>query len=223
MWVEPLPCGAAWWRPWCGRSGPPPPPPAQAPRPSANANDGTVSYLFSFILAFLAARFTKTTLLKKEYQCCRSMKFLFGSESADPYFSRIRIQILLFSSVTFKTLIFSKTFWLLPYFLKVHLHHFSKIKSHKKSQNSRNQCLSYCFCLMREESGSGRGSISLTNGSGSGRPKNIWILRIRIHNTGWYIVMLNSFLVEKHLSSTINEKSVLILFTMYLRQNWCFK
>jgi hypothetical protein len=33
----------------------------------------------------------------------------------------------------------------------------------------------YYFCLMIE----GSGSISLTNGSGSGRPKNIWILRIR--------------------------------------------
>jgi hypothetical protein len=33
--------------------------------------------------------------------------------------------------------------------------------------------------------GSGSGSISLTNGfrCGSGRPKNIWILRIRIRNT----------------------------------------
>jgi hypothetical protein len=31
--------------------------------------------------------------------------------------------------------------------------------------------------------GSGSGAVSLTNGSGSGRPKNIWILRIRIRNT----------------------------------------
>ena len=30
------------------------------------------------------------------------------------------------------------------------------------------------------------GSASLTNGSGSGRPKNIWILRIRIRNTGYW-------------------------------------
>ncbi len=49
----------------------------------------------------------------------------------------------------------------------------------KKSQNSRNQCFSYYFCLTIE----GSGSVSLTNGSGSGRPKNIWILRIRIRNT----------------------------------------
>jgi hypothetical protein len=44
------------------------------------------------------------------------------------------------------------------YFLKVHLHHFSKIKSQK-------------------------GSIPLTSGSGSGRPKNMWIRWIRIRNT----------------------------------------
>jgi hypothetical protein len=56
--------------------------------------------------------------------------------------------------------------------LKVHIHHFSKIKGHiEKSQNSRNQCLSYYFCL------EGSGSVYLTNGSGSGRPKNIGILR----------------------------------------------
>jgi hypothetical protein len=48
------------------------------------------------------------------------------------------------------------------YFLKVHLHHFSKIKVIKKSQNSRNHCFSYYFCLIE--------------GSESGRPKNIWIL-----------------------------------------------
>jgi hypothetical protein len=39
--------------------------------------------------------------------------------------------------------------------------------------------------------GFGSLSVSLTNGSGSGRPKNIWILRIRIRNsavrTGLYL------------------------------------
>jgi hypothetical protein len=53
------------------------------------------------------------------------------------------------------------------YFLKVHLHHFSKIKSQKESQNSRNQGFSHYFCMMIEGSG-----------SGPGRPKNMWI-RIR--------------------------------------------
>jgi hypothetical protein len=50
------------------------------------------------------------------------------------------------------------------YFLKVQLHHFSKI-------NRINQRFSIYFCLMIE--GSGSGSILLTNesGSGSGRPK----------------------------------------------------
>jgi hypothetical protein len=57
------------------------------------------------------------------------------------------------------------------YFLKVHLHYFSKIKSQKESQNRRNQGFSYYFCMIIE--GSGSGSIPLTSGSGSGsgRPK----------------------------------------------------
>jgi hypothetical protein len=47
---------------------------------------------------------------------------------------------------------------------------FFKDKSQKESQNSRNQCFSYYFCLMIERSGAGSesGSIPLTNGSGSG-------------------------------------------------------
>jgi hypothetical protein len=43
--------------------------------------------------------------------------------------------------------------------LKVHLHYFSKIKSQRESQNSRNQGFSYYFCMMIEGSGSGSGSI----------------------------------------------------------------
>jgi hypothetical protein len=49
------------------------------------------------------------------------------------------------------------------YFLKVHLHHFSKKKSQKESQNSRNQGFSYYFCMMIEGYASGCGSISLAN------------------------------------------------------------
>jgi hypothetical protein len=41
------------------------------------------------------------------------------------------------------------------YFLKVHLHHISKIKSQKESQYRRNQGFSYYFCMMIEGSGSG--------------------------------------------------------------------
>jgi hypothetical protein len=58
------------------------------------------------------------------------------------------------------------------YFFKVHLHHFSKIKSQKESQNSRNQGFSYYFGMMIEETGE---SIRQRYGSGSGRPKNVWI------------------------------------------------
>ncbi len=65
------------------------------------------------------------------------------------------------------------------YFLKVHLHHISKIKSQKESPNSRNQGFFYYFCMMIE----GSGSIPLTSGSGSERPKNMWIRWIRIRNT----------------------------------------
>jgi hypothetical protein len=62
----------------------------------------------------------------------------------------------------------------------VHLHHFSKIESHKKSQNSRNQGFSYFICLMIV--GTRSGSVPLTNGSRSRSPK---IIRIRIPNTGY--------------------------------------
>ncbi len=80
-----------------------------------------------------------------------------------------------------KKLIFN-TIFSAYYFLKVYLHHFSKIKSQKESQNSKNQGFSYYFCMIIEGSGAGSGSIHLINGSGSRRPKNMWI-RIRIRNT----------------------------------------
>jgi hypothetical protein len=118
------------------------------------------------------------------FQCSGSMTFWCGSGSADqclwlmdpdPAIFVIDLQdahkILILQ-------IFSAC-----YFLKVHLHHFSKIKSQKELQNSRNQGFSYYFCMMIE--GSGSGSIPLTSGSGSRRPKNI---RIRIWNTGFFNV-----------------------------------
>jgi hypothetical protein len=53
------------------------------------------------------------------------------------------------------------------YFLKVHLHHFPKMKSPKEVRNSRYQGSDY-FLLDdgRMIEGSGSGSIPLTNGSG---------------------------------------------------------
>jgi hypothetical protein len=97
------------------------------------------------------------------------------------------IRILLFSSLTKDA---NKNFFLFfilspYYFLKAHLHQFSKIQSEKESQNSRHQGFSNYFCIMIE--GSGSGSIPLTSGSGSGsrKPKNIWIrIWIRIRKTG---------------------------------------
>ncbi len=78
---------------------------------------------------------------------------------------------------------FLTQFFLLITFFKVHLHHLSKIKSQKESQNSRNQGFSCYFCMMIE--GSGSGSIPLTSGSGSVKPKNMWIRWIRIRNTAF--------------------------------------
>jgi hypothetical protein len=109
---------------------------------------------------------------------------------------------LLYSSLTFKM---PARFWFFNAifsaydFLKLHLHHFSKIQNQKESQNNRNQGFFLLFCMNIEGSGSGSragsgsGSIPLTSGSGSGswRPKNMWIrwirirIRIRIRNTGF--------------------------------------
>ncbi len=137
------------------------------------------------------------------YQCWGSVTFMCGSWSPYPYlwpvfrihdifvWIRIRgsmpltngsgswIRILLFSSLTFKMPAknFFNTISSACYFLKVHLHYFTKIKSQKESQNSMIQGFSYYFCMIIEGSGSraGSGSIPLTSGSGSGRPKNTWI------------------------------------------------
>ncbi len=133
-------------------------------------------------------------------QCCGSMTLWggSGSGSADPclllmdpdpgsgscYFRH-------WPSRCQKKLIFN-TIFSAYYFLKLHFHHFSKIKSQKESQNSKNQGFSYYFCMIIEGCGcgsrAGSGSIPLTSGSGSGsrRPKNMWIrIRIRIRNTAF--------------------------------------
>jgi hypothetical protein len=95
-------------------------------------------------------------ILRLQKQCCGSMKFWYGSGSADPH--PLTNGILLFSPVTFKTPTKNYSAY---YFLKVNLHRFSRLKVIKKSQNSRNQCLSYYFCLMIEGSGVGSGWIRI--------------------------------------------------------------
>ncbi len=117
-----------------------------------------------------------------------SMPLTSGSGFGSGFGSGSWIRILLFSSVTFKMPAKTNTIFSAYYFLKLHLHHFSKIKSQKESLNSRNQSFSYYFCMMIEGSGStagsGSGTIDLTSGSGSGWPKNTWI---RIRNTGFRV------------------------------------
>jgi hypothetical protein len=60
------------------------------------------------------------------------------------------------------------SFSALYYFLKVHLHHFSKIKSHKEVTKHLESRL-FLLCFLKKE-GSGAGSVPLANRSG--RPKN---------------------------------------------------
>ncbi len=119
---------------------------------------------------------------------CGSMKFWSGSADPklwlmDPDWSpdldpdsdpdAIWFWILLFSSVIFKFFAY--------YFLKVHLHDLTNIiKVIKKLQNSRDQCISYYFCLMLEGSGprAEYGPISLTNGSGCGYGSTALLLNV---------------------------------------------
>ncbi len=105
------------------------------------------------------------------FQCCGSRTFWGGSGSADPCLWLMDPDPAIFvidlqdgCKNKFFNTIFSAY-----YFLKVHLHNFSKIKSQKESQNIRNQGFPYYFFMMIE--GFGSGSIHLTTGSGSGRHK----------------------------------------------------
>jgi hypothetical protein len=84
----------------------------------------------------------------------------------DPWYL-VRIRLRLFSSVTFKTVtkFFSKFFCILLF--EGTLHHSPKIKSIKKSQNSRYQGFSYYFCLVMEGSGSGSGFVHTHSFSGN--------------------------------------------------------
>jgi hypothetical protein len=116
-----------------------------------------------------------------------------GSGFGSGFGSWIRMTSIDLQDASKKLRYFFDTIFSAYYFLKLHLHHFSKIKSQKEYQNGMNQGFSYYFCMMIEGSGSGSragfgsGSIHLTSGSGSGRPKNMWIrwiwIRIRIRNT----------------------------------------
>ncbi len=113
-------------------------------------------------------------------QCSGSMTFWCGSGSGDPCLWLVDLDpdpaiFVIDLQDASKKLIFS-TIFSACYFLKVHLHYFSKIKV-KKSHKIVG--FSYYFCMMIE----GSGSIPLTSGSESGRPKNTWIRWIR--NTAW--------------------------------------
>ncbi len=88
----------------------------------------------------------------------------------------MRIRILLFSSITFKTPTKNnlKKSFSAYYFLKVHSHHFSKIKSPKevtKQQESRFFFLFLLFDDRRMIEGSGSGSIPLIMDPDPGGPK----------------------------------------------------
>jgi hypothetical protein len=101
---------------------------------------------------------------------------------------RMRIRILVFSSLTFprcqQKANFKKKFFCLLLFEGTFTS-FSKIKKSKRSRNRNQGYFFYFFCLIIE--GSRSGSVPMTDGSGSGsrRPKNIWI-RIRIRNTAFH-------------------------------------
>ncbi len=149
----------------------------------------------SGLCSWMPGSFPKCSQSKK-CQCSRSMTFWCGSGSRSGSADRIRIRGSMpltngSGSVSRIRILLFLSFWpsrcqqktnltlFSCYFLKVHLHYFSKIKSQKESQNSRIQGFSYYFCMMMEGSWSGSGSIPLISVSGSGRPKNTWIRWIR--------------------------------------------
>ncbi len=125
-------------------------------------------------------------LMLPSEQCCGSVTIWYGSGS-DPRIRAsdqwIRIWILLFSSLAFRTPSDNYFFCLLV-FEGTFTSPFTD-KSHKKV-TKRNQGFTYYFCLMLEGSGFGAGSVPRINGSGSGsrRPKNI-----RIRNTSEFLTI----------------------------------
>jgi hypothetical protein len=119
------------------------------------------------------------------HQWCGSVTFWYGSITADPCLcckdldSDPAIFVSYLQDGSWKLLFFRSFF--AYYFLKLHLHKFSKIKVIKKSQNSRNHGFSYHLCTMTE----GSGAVPRTNGSGSGsgRPRNIQIRNTDLNTT----------------------------------------
>ncbi len=82
-------------------------------------------------------------------QCCKSVTFRCGSESVDPYLCLTHLApnpAMFVSNLQDgnKKFILKNKFFAYC-FLKLHLHHFSKRKRRKNSQNSRNQGFSYFF------------------------------------------------------------------------------
>ncbi len=153
---------------------------------------------------------------KGQNQCSGSMTFSGGSGSSGPCFWLMdpdsdpdpAIFVIDLQDAS-KKLIFNTTFSAY-YFLMVHLHHLSKIKSQKESQNRRNQGFSYYFCMMIE----GSGAIPLTSGSGSGsrRPKNMWI---RIRNTDQNFTKKQK-LAKRFFPLNIND----VNFLLFLKNNY---
>ncbi len=107
-------------------------------------------------------------------QCCGSVTFWYGSGSvyANPYLwltdpdsdptpDPAPYPVIFVSDLQLQDNKMTKKINFLRffayYFLKLHVHHFSKIKVIKMSQNSRNQGFSYSFWLVMEGSRSGSG------------------------------------------------------------------
>ncbi len=83
--------------------------------------------------------------------------------------------------------LFFLSFYATYYFLKVYLHHFSKIESHKEIKNSRNREFSYYFCMMM---------------GGSGRPKNLRIRNDAVNSSKNYFINHSLFLNAYFCGST---------------------
>ncbi len=113
--------------------------------------------------------------------------------------SRSWIRILLFSSLTFKMPTKNYFFkFSADYFLKVHLHYFSKTKSQKDSQNSRNQGFSYYFCMMIEDTDPEPDPYLWLMDPDPGGPKTCGSVWIRIRNTAKNLQKRTSYSWQKY-------------------------